>query len=103
MQYNQVMVRTRIAPSPTGIPHIGNTRTALFNYLFAKHNNGKFILRIEDTDKVRFVKDAEKAEWEAAKKKADEEKLAEDLVLEVAAVEEMVEKKAVKEAERVVE
>ncbi len=54
-------IRTRIPPSPTGIPHIGNTRTALFNYLFAKHNDGEFILRIEDTDRVRFVPDAEKA------------------------------------------
>ena len=55
------MVRVRFAPSPTGIPHIGNTRTALFNFLFAKHNNGKFILRIEDTDRARFVKEAESA------------------------------------------
>lgn len=52
-------VRVRIAPSPTGIPHIGNTRTALFNYLFAKHNKGKFILRIEDTDRARLVEGAE--------------------------------------------
>lgn len=58
------MVRVRIAPSPTGIPHIGNTRTALFNYLFAKHNNGKFILRIEDTDKARIVPKAEDAIYE---------------------------------------
>ena len=58
------MVRVRIAPSPTGIPHIGNTRTALFNYLFAKHNKGKFILRIEDTDRVRFVPESEKAIYE---------------------------------------
>lgn len=49
------MVRVRIAPSPTGIPHIGNTRTALYNYLFAKKNKGKFIVRIEDTDKKRLV------------------------------------------------
>lgn len=49
------MVRVRFAPSPTGIPHIGNTRTALFNFLFARHHHGKFILRIEDTDKARFV------------------------------------------------
>lgn len=46
-------VRTRIAPSPTGPVHIGTARTALFNYLFAKQNKGKFILRIEDTDKER--------------------------------------------------
>ncbi|MEI7425108.1 MAG: glutamate--tRNA ligase family protein, partial [Candidatus Staskawiczbacteria bacterium] len=46
-------VRTRIAPSPTGAAHIGTARIALYNYLFAKQNNGKFILRIEDTDKER--------------------------------------------------
>jgi len=46
-------IRVRIAPSPTGPAHIGTARTALFNYLFAKQNNGKFILRIEDTDKER--------------------------------------------------
>lgn len=55
------MVRTRFAPSPTGIPHIGNTRTALYNFLFARHNNGKFVLRIEDTDRARFVPEAESA------------------------------------------
>lgn len=44
------IVRVRFAPSPTGMLHIGNARTALFNYLFAKHHGGKFILRIEDTD-----------------------------------------------------
>lgn len=58
------MVRVRFAPSPTGIPHIGNTRTALFNFLFAKHNNGKLILRIEDTDRERFVKKTEDAIYE---------------------------------------
>jgi len=58
------MVRVRIAPSPTGIPHIGNTRTALFNYLFAKHNKGKFIVRIEDTDRARIVPGAEEAIYE---------------------------------------
>ena len=52
-------VRTRIAPSPTGIPHIGNTRTALFDYLLAKKYNGEFILRIEDTDQDRYVPGSE--------------------------------------------
>lgn len=52
------MVRTRFAPSPTGFVHIGNIRTALFGYLFAKHNKGTFILRIEDTDRVRLVEGA---------------------------------------------
>lgn len=47
------MVRVRFAPSPTGLLHIGNTRTALFNWLFARHNNGAFILRIDDTDAAR--------------------------------------------------
>src|SRR3989344_5046516 len=54
-------IRVRIAPSPTGIPHIGNTRTAFFNYLFAKHNKGKFILRIEDTDQARKIEGSEQA------------------------------------------
>ncbi|MEO6694414.1 MAG: glutamate--tRNA ligase [Ignavibacteria bacterium] len=48
-------VRVRFAPSPTGFVHIGSLRTALFNYFFAKHNNGKNILRIEDTDQTRKV------------------------------------------------
>ena len=52
-------IRVRFAPSPTGPLHIGGVRTALFNYLFAKKNNGTFILRIEDTDQARFVKGAE--------------------------------------------
>ena len=55
------MVKVRFAPSPTGIPHIGNTRTAFFNYLFAKANKGEFILRIEDTDQKRIVEGAEDA------------------------------------------
>src|ERR1044071_3643634 len=46
-------VRVRIAPSPTGSLHIGNVRAGLFNYLFAKHHGGKFILRIDDTDAAR--------------------------------------------------
>jgi glutamyl-tRNA synthetase len=52
-------VRVRFAPSPTGPLHIGGVRTALFNYLFAKKNNGVFFLRIEDTDQNRFVSGAE--------------------------------------------
>lgn len=52
-------VRVRFAPSPTGPLHIGGVRTALYNYLFAKKNNGDFILRIEDTDSQRFVPGAE--------------------------------------------
>ena len=48
-----MVVRTRFAPSPTGSLHIGGIRTALFSWLYARHNNGKFILRIEDTDKER--------------------------------------------------
>ena len=47
------MVRVRFAPSPTGYLHIGSARTALFNWLYARHNNGQFILRIEDTDRER--------------------------------------------------
>jgi len=48
-------VRVRYAPSPTGFPHVGNIRTALFNWLFARHHGGKFIVRIEDTDVARTV------------------------------------------------
>ena len=51
-------VVTRFAPSPTGYLHIGGARTALFNYLFARHHGGKYLLRIEDTDKVRSTKEA---------------------------------------------
>ena len=47
------MITTRFAPSPTGTLHIGGVRTALFNYIYAKQNNGKFLVRIEDTDQVR--------------------------------------------------
>lgn len=50
--------RVRFAPSPTGYLHVGGLRTALYNYLFAKRNNGKFILRIEDTDRNRYVEGA---------------------------------------------
>ena len=49
------MIRVRFAPSPTGYLHIGGLRTALYNYLYAKQNNGKLILRIEDTDRTRLV------------------------------------------------
>ncbi|HET54662.1 MAG TPA: glutamate--tRNA ligase [Ignavibacteria bacterium] len=52
------VVRVRFAPSPTGYLHVGGLRTALYNYLFAKHNNGKFVLRIEDTDRNRYVEGA---------------------------------------------
>ena len=51
-------VRTRFAPSPTGYMHVGNLRTALYTYLIARHNKGKFILRIEDTDQGRLVEGA---------------------------------------------
>ena len=52
------MTVTRFAPSPTGYMHIGNLRTALYSYLIGKHDNGTFILRIEDTDQQRFVEGA---------------------------------------------
>lgn len=51
-------VRVRYAPSPTGYPHVGNIRTALFNWLFARHYGGSFIVRVEDTDVVRRVEGA---------------------------------------------
>lgn len=62
------MVKVRFAPSPTGIPHVGNIRTALFDFCFAKANSGIFVLRIEDTDQVRIVEGAvekikESLEW----------------------------------------
>jgi glutamyl-tRNA synthetase len=60
-------VRVRFAPSPTGGLHIGGMRTVLFNYLFAKHNNGSFVLRIEDTDQNRFVPGAEDYIFECLK------------------------------------
>ena len=50
--------RVRFAPSPTGYLHIGGLRTALFNYLYARHTGGKMLLRIEDTDRTRFVEGA---------------------------------------------
>ncbi|WP_078543168.1 glutamate--tRNA ligase [Litchfieldia alkalitelluris] len=55
-------VRVRYAPSPTGHLHIGNARTALFNYLFARNQNGKFIIRIEDTDKKRNIAGGEESQ-----------------------------------------
>ena len=54
----QQKVRVRYAPSPTGIPHVGNIRTALFNWLFARHHGGVFIVRVEDTDQARLVEGA---------------------------------------------
>ncbi len=52
-------VRLRFAPSPTGPLHIGSARTALFNWLFARRHGGTFILRIEDTDRTRFVEQSQ--------------------------------------------
>lgn len=60
MDTKEKLVRVRFAPSPTGPLHIGGVRTALYNFLFARKFNGKFILRIEDTDQKRFVLGAEK-------------------------------------------
>ena len=59
------MIKVRIAPSPTGSPHVGTAYTALFNYIFAKKHNGEFILRIEDTDRKRYVPEAEEELLEA--------------------------------------
>ena len=52
---NTQTVRTRFAPSPTGFMHVGNLRTALYAFLLAKSQGGKFVLRIEDTDRTRYV------------------------------------------------
>jgi glutamyl-tRNA synthetase len=57
-QVTQKPVRVRIAPSPTGYFHVGSARTALFNWLFARHNGGKFIVRVEDTDRTRYNAEA---------------------------------------------
>ncbi|MBU4429081.1 MAG: glutamate--tRNA ligase, partial [Verrucomicrobia bacterium] len=58
-------IRTRIAPSPTGAPHIGTAYIALFNYAFTKRMGGQFILRIEDTDQTRYTRESENAILEA--------------------------------------
>ena len=60
-------VRVRYAPSPTGDPHVGNIRTALFNWLYARHTGGTFILRIEDTDQTRAVEGALEAIYDSLK------------------------------------
>ena len=52
---------TRFPPSPTGFMHIGNARTAIYNWLYARHNNGKFLVRIEDTDRARHSEEAVEA------------------------------------------
>ncbi|HRN96225.1 MAG TPA: glutamate--tRNA ligase [Candidatus Levybacteria bacterium] len=59
MTQEKSTVRTRIAPSPTGFPHIGTVYQALFNFSFARRHNGQFMVRIEDTDQARFVEGAE--------------------------------------------
>src|SRR5271170_6202794 len=59
------MTRTRIAPSPTGYPHIGTIYQALFNFAYARKNHGVFVVRIEDTDRSRFVHDAEEVIYQA--------------------------------------
>lgn len=58
-------IRTRVAPSPTGLAHIGNVYMALFNFAFARQNNGKFIVRIDDTDMKRHVSEAEQVIYDA--------------------------------------
>jgi glutamyl-tRNA synthetase len=60
-----VTVRTRYAPSPTGEPHLGNIRTALYDWLLARHEGGAFVLRIEDTDQARYVEGGVEAQMEA--------------------------------------
>ena len=59
--------RVRYAPSPTGYLHLGNARTALFNFLFARHFNGRFIIRTEDTDASRHVADSLTSQMAALK------------------------------------
>ncbi len=64
MNTSQKQVRVRFAPSPTGYLHVGGARTALFNWLYARHTGGKFILRIEDTDQERSTPEAERMQIE---------------------------------------
>ncbi|SHO47830.1 glutamyl-tRNA synthetase [Anaerocolumna xylanovorans DSM 12503] len=68
MDINMKKVRTRFAPSPTGRMHVGNLRTALYEYLIAKHEGGDFLLRIEDTDQERFVEGATEIIYNTLKK-----------------------------------
>lgn len=65
---DRTKIRTRFAPSPTGFMHIGNLRTALYEYLIAKSNNGDFILRIEDTDRERLIDGAEEVIYDTLSK-----------------------------------
>ena len=58
-------IRVRYPPSPTGEPHVGNVRTAIFNWLFARHYGGAFIIRVEDTDQARKVEGATESQLEA--------------------------------------
>jgi len=67
LAYMKNKVKTRFAPSPTGDLHIGGLRTALYSYLFAKKNNGKFVLRIEDTDQIRYQEGSVEIIFEALK------------------------------------
>ena len=60
-------VRVRFAPSPTGFMHLGNARTALFNWLYARHMGGEFILRIEDTDRTRHTEAAVQVIYDSLK------------------------------------
>ena len=66
-QFQKTNIITRFAPSPTGYLHIGGARTALFNWIFARKCRGKFLLRIEDTDKSRLNKDALSAIFDGLK------------------------------------
>src|SRR6202161_1691341 len=60
-------IRVRIAPSPTGDPHVGTAYIGLINYLYARQRGGKFVLRIEDTDRTRFVPTSEQMIFDALK------------------------------------
>src|SRR5690606_4715634 len=57
-------IRTRIAPSPTGLPHVGTAYQSLFDYVWAKKHGGQFVLRLEDTDRARLVEGADKNIYE---------------------------------------
>ena len=90
-------VITRFAPSPTGYLHLGGARTALFNYLFAKHHGGEYKLRIEDTDRARSTSDAidvilRGLEWLNIKHDGDYVLQSRNIMRHVAAAEELIKK-----------
>src|SRR3712207_9445522 len=75
MREMEKKIRTRIAPSPTGDPHVGTAYIALFNLAFANHNGGDFILRIEDTDQNRYTDGSEQMIFDALHWRSEERRV----------------------------